>query len=118
MAQQSFRDLIVWQQVIELGMEAYRFTRGFPKEKTFGMKSQMRRSAISVSSNIAEGQERLTKGEFRHFLGQARGSLFEFQSQIEVAAGLGLIEPGSAESLRGKSVRVAQLLHGLIKTLR
>ncbi len=70
-----YRDLIVWQKARTLTGEIYRVTGNFPKNEVYGLISQLRRAAISVASNIAEGQGRLTKGEFCNFLGQARGSL-------------------------------------------
>ena len=70
---QSYRDLVVWHKAMELVMEIYRLTQTFPKEEIFGLLSQLRRSAVSIPSNIAEGQGRLTRGEFRVFLGNARG---------------------------------------------
>ncbi|MGA8669035.1 MAG: four helix bundle protein [Terracidiphilus sp.] len=84
---QSFRDLLVWQRAIQLTVAVYRLTRDFPREELYGLTSQVRRSAISVASNIAEGQGRLTAGEFRQFLGIARGSNFEVQTQVEIARG-------------------------------
>jgi four helix bundle protein len=71
---QSFRDLLVWQKSMDLAVNIYKLTQAFPREETYGLTSQLRRSAVSISSNIAEGQGRLTTGEFRHFLGVARGS--------------------------------------------
>ncbi|HWA93787.1 MAG TPA: four helix bundle protein [Terracidiphilus sp.] len=81
----SFRELTVWKRAIELAVSIYRLTQSFPKEELYGMTSQLRRSAVSVPSNIAEGQGRLTSGEFRQFLGIARGSNFELQTQLEIA---------------------------------
>jgi hypothetical protein len=66
----SYRDLIVWQKATALVTQIYRATQGFPREEMFGLTSQLRRSAVSVASNIAEGQGRLSKGEFRQFLGK------------------------------------------------
>lgn len=86
----SFRDLIVWQRSIELAALIYRLTGVFPKEEMYGLTSQIRRSAVSVPSNIAEGQGRLSKGEFRQFLGIARGSNNELQTQLEIARTLKL----------------------------
>jgi four helix bundle protein len=78
----SYTELIVWQKAIVLVADVYRATKLFPKEEMYGLISQLRRAAVSVPSNIAEGQGRLSTGEFRHFLGNARGSLFEVQTQI------------------------------------
>jgi four helix bundle protein len=75
-----YRDLIVWQKAISMVTEVYRSTHTFPREETYGLTSQLRRSAVSVASNIAEGQGRLSRKEFRQFLGQVRGSLIEMET--------------------------------------
>lgn len=85
LAAKSFRDLLVWQRAIQLATAVYRLTRDFPREELYGLTSQVRRSAVSVASNIAEGQGRMTTGEFRQFLGVARGANFEIQTQLEIA---------------------------------
>ena len=79
---QSYRDLVAWNKAMELVTEIYRVTKQFPKEELFGLMSQLRRAAVSIPSNIAEGKGRLSKGEFRQFLGNARGSLAEVETQI------------------------------------
>jgi four helix bundle protein len=81
----SYRELIAWQKAIDVVAEVYRLTKNFPKDEMYGLTNQIRRAAVSVPSNIAEGQGRLSRGEFRHFLGQARGSVFELQTQITIA---------------------------------
>jgi four helix bundle protein len=88
---QSYRDLVAWNKAMELVMEVYRLTQGFPKEEIFGLMSQLRRSAVSIPSNIAEGQGRLSKGEFRNFLGNARGSLSELETQVLIAEKLNFL---------------------------
>jgi four helix bundle protein len=86
---QAFRDLQVWQRAIQLTVVIYRLTQGFPREEVYGLSSQIRRSAVSIPSNIAEGQGRLSVGEFRCFFGMARGSNHELQTQLEIARSLG-----------------------------
>jgi four helix bundle protein len=86
----SFRDLIIWQRAIELCKEVYRLSQRFPTDERFGLTLQIRRAAVSVSSNIAEGHARQGK-EFRHFLSIARGSLAEVESQLALAVELGYI---------------------------
>ena len=81
----SYRDLIVWQEAKTLAVEVYRCSEAFPKHEIYGLTSQIRRSAVSIVSNIAEGQGRLTKGEFIQFLGHSRGSLLELLTQLEIA---------------------------------
>lgn len=116
-AAQSFRDLVVWQRSIQLAETIYRLTRCFPKEETYGLTGQIRRSAVSVPSNIAEGQGRLSTGEFRQFLGIARGSNFELQTQLEIARVLNYGDSkqiGQAEEL---SHEVGRMLYAmLVKT--
>src|SRR5208282_4060070 len=92
-ARQSFRDLKVWQKSMELTVAVYRLTHGFPREEIFGLTSQLRRSAVSISSNIAEGHGRMNPREFKYFLLIARGSNCELQTQLELSGALGLADP-------------------------
>ncbi len=85
MADARFRDSIAWQKAMVLIKEVYTATGRFPKEEVFGLTNQLRRASVSIASNIAEGQGRLTTGEFVHFLGMARGSALEVQTQLEAA---------------------------------
>ena len=85
----SYRDLLVWQKAKALAVRIYRQTENFPKTETYGLRSQLRRAAVSIPSNVAEGQGRLTRGEFRQFLGHARGSLLELETQMAIAFDLG-----------------------------
>src|SRR5580698_8336474 len=93
-AVQSFRDLEVWQRSMELTVVTYRLTQKFPREEIFGISSQLRRAAVSIPSNIAEGQGRLNTREFRQYLGIARGSNCELQTQLEIARALGYGDQG------------------------
>jgi four helix bundle protein len=95
---QSYRDLVAWQKAMELVTKIYRVTKKFPKEEIFGLVSQIRRSAVSIPSNIAEGKGRLSKREFRQFLGNARGSLAELETQILIAQNLNYLN--EAEVMR------------------
>jgi four helix bundle protein len=114
----SYKDLIVWQRARTLAGEVYRATEGFPAKEVYGLTSQMRRAAVSVVSNIAEGQGRLTKGEFQQFLGHARGSLLELESQIAIALDLKYLDTGESSGFESKTVEVRRLLNGLIESLR
>ena len=114
----SYRELFVWQKAKALATETYRFTESFPRIETYGLTSQMRRAAVSVASNIAEGQGRLTTGEFVHFLGQARGSLLELETQIAIACDLAYLKMGQVEELSGEIYQVLGLLNRLIDSLR
>lgn len=89
---ESYKDLIVWQKAVELVIEAYKLTQLFPKEEQYGLTSQMRRAAVSIASNIAEGSRRMSKREFRHFLLNAYGSGAELETQIEISKRLSLVE--------------------------
>jgi four helix bundle protein len=100
----SYRDLKVWQRSIQLSVAVYRFTGEFPKAETYGLTSQLRRAAVSVASNIAEGYGRASKGEFRQFIGMARGSILELQTQLEIAKQLGF----GSESLRSAAEGLAE----------
>jgi four helix bundle protein len=114
----SYKDLIVWQKAKLLAGEIYRATEAFPRSETYGLTSQMRRAAVSVASNIAEGQGRLTKGEFQQFLGHSRGSLLELETQLAIALDLHYLEPNELAHLETKTSEVRRLLNGLIDSLR
>jgi four helix bundle protein len=111
----THRDLIAWQEAIRLVEIVYRDTAGFPSEETFGLKNQLRRSAVSVPSNIAEGSARNTTGELVQFLGIARGSLAELETQLVVATRLGLLNE-AVNSIKQVD-RVGRLLSALLKSL-
>ena len=115
---QSFRDLLVWQKSMDLTTAVYRITQTFPRDELFGLTSQLRRSALSIPSNIAEGQGRLNTREFRQFLGVARGSNCELQTQLEVARRLGLGNAqllGDAESLSHEVGKMIFTILGKLK---
>ena len=115
---QSFRDLLVWQKSIQLATAIYLLTRDFPREEVYGLSSQMRRAAVSTASNIAEGQGRLSKGEFKQFLGIARGSSFELQTQLEIARSLGMGGAKSIGEAEALSFEVTKMINGLLKALK
>jgi four helix bundle protein len=114
----SYKDLIVWQKARTLAGDVYRITEIFPSKEIYGLTSQMRRAVISVASNIAEGQGRLTKGEFQQFLGHARGSLLELETQIAIAFDLGYLGRHESSAIESKTAEVSRLLNGLIDSLR
>ena len=115
---QSYRDLVAWNKAMELVMEVYRLTQDFPREEIFGLMSQLRRSAVSIPSNIAEGQGRLSKGEFRNFLGNARGSLSELETQVLIAEKLNFLQKSDAADLLHMAAEVGRILNGLIASTR
>ena len=114
LAVRSFRDLVVWQKSLDLAVRIYGLTRNFPREELYGLTSQIRRAAVSVSSNIAEGQGRLSPGEFRQFLGIARGSNFELQTQLEVARALGMGEAKMIDEAVALSHQVGKMIYGML----
>lgn len=96
----------------------YSLTRQFPKEEIFGLTSQLRRSAVSIPSNIAEGQGRNSDKSFAVFLTQAQGSLYELETQIELARNLGFIKGNQADPLLAEASEIGRMIHGLLRTLR
>ena len=113
----TFRELVVWQKALGLVKEIYRVTQEFPKEELFGLTSQLRRAAVSVPSNIAEGQGRLTEKEFRQYLGNARGSLAEVETQIIIAKDLDFINDQDFKNLSAMITEVGRVLNGLIASV-
>ena len=114
----SYRDLIAWQKAIQLVTDIYKATRQFPKEEIYGLTSQIRRAAVSVPSNIAEGQARLSKLEFKNFLSHARSSLVEVETQLLIARNLGYLSEPAAGQLLEQTTEVARILNGLLNTVR
>ena len=114
---ESFKQLQVWQRAIQLTLAIYDCTAQFPNTERFGLTNQLRRAAVSVPSNIAEGQGRATKGEFIQFLCHARGSLFELETQTVIARKLGYISSEVEEHLAAKATEVARILNGLLTSL-
>ncbi len=115
---QTYRDLKAWQKAMELVSAIYLSTRGFPREETYGLTSQMRRAAVSIPSNIAEGQGRRLEGDFQYFLRNARGSLLELETQVLIAQNLKYLGLHQAEELLKASAEVGRILNGLIASIR
>lgn len=118
MSVQSFRDSIAWQRAMDLTSAVYRVSRQFPREELFGLTNQVRRAAVSIASNIAEGQGRITTGEFLHFLGMARGSNLEVQTQLEIARREGYASPMLLAEAEELAVAVLKILNTVIATLK
>ncbi len=113
-----YRDLIAWQKARTLARETYRATDCFPRSETYGLAAQIRRAAVSVVANIAEGQGRITRGEFIQFLGHSRGSLLELETELTIAYDLGYLDELTAESLSLHTKELTRVLNGLIESLR
>jgi four helix bundle protein len=118
MAVARFRDSVGWQKAMKLIAEVYTATASFPKEEMFGLTNQLRRASVSVASNIAEGQGRLTTGEFAQFLGMARGSALEVQTQLEAAKMLKFGREIDLECADGTATEVVLILNAAITTCR
>jgi len=102
---------------MRLAATIYRLTSGFPREEIYGLTSQLRRSAVSVPSNIAEGQGRLSTGEFRQFLSVARGSNFELQTQLEIARTLNMGESKLIDEAEGLSHEVGKMIYAILEKI-
>ncbi len=113
----SYRDLVVWQKSMELVEEVYQLTRPYPKSEEYGLKSQMRRAAVSVPSNIAEGQARNHPREFLQFSHIAMGSLSELETQIELSIRLSILSRADTEKTVCLCQEVGKMLHGLANSL-
>jgi four helix bundle protein len=117
MALQHYRELVVWQKAIDFAEMVYRATREFPRDELFGLTSQLRRAAVSVASNIAEGQGRGTTKDFIHFLHIANGSLQECETQLVLAERFGYLEADGLARLLEQSNEVGRINNGLIRSL-
>jgi four helix bundle protein len=114
----SFKDLRVWQEAMRFVVEVYRLTSQFPKHELYGLSQQLRRAAVSVPSNIAEGKGHRSDREFGSFLLHARGSLLEVQTQLMIARELQYICSEDAHSILASSDAIGRSLNGLINALR
>jgi len=114
----SYKDLIVWQKARLLVRLVYEITRSFPKEELYGLSLQMRRAAVSVPSNIAEGYGRGTRKEYIHFLQTARGSLYELETQLLLAADMNYMTADKAALVAHQVGESSRLLFGLLASLR
>jgi four helix bundle protein len=114
----SFRDLVVWQRSMQLTLAIYRLTQAFPREEMYGLTSQIRSAAVSLPSNIAEGHGRLNTAEFRQFLGIARASNFELQTQLEIARSLAFGSPTLIDEAEGLSHEVGKMIYSILESTK
>ncbi|MDR0310134.1 MAG: four helix bundle protein [Acidobacteriota bacterium] len=117
MSVQQYRELIVWQKAMSLVKEIYCLTTKLPKEELYGLSSQVRRAAISIPSNIAEGQARNSTKEFTKFLSIARGSKAELQTQLLICVEIGYLSEADINTAMGLSEEVGKMLSSLIQKL-
>jgi four helix bundle protein len=111
------KNLEAWKQSMDLVVEIYQATKQFPNQEAYGITNQVRRAAVSVPSNIAEGAARQTKKEFANFLHVAQGSLSELDTQIEIANRLGFIDGNCRDKLTAKMEPIDKMMTGLIRHL-
>lgn len=114
----TFRDLLIWQKSMTLITQIYQSTNQFPKEEIFGLTSQIRRSAISIPSNIAEGFGRESKQDFLRYLNISIGSLFEFQTQLEIAKNINYLNENEFNNIFEDSREIERMLVSFIKKLK
>jgi four helix bundle protein len=115
MKSRSFRDLRVWQEAVDLAVDLYRITDTFPASERYGLTAQIRRAAISIPSNVAEGEGRRGTREWLHFLCVARASLYELETQLEVSGRVGYLSADSRQDLQQRIRKVSGYLNGLMK---
>jgi four helix bundle protein len=110
----NYKELNVWKRAIKLTVQVYKVSRSFPADERFGLTSQIRRSAVSVPSNIAEGAGRRTNGEFANFLGIAHGSICELETQLYVAFELGYVDIEIFQEVTTELTEIQKMLYSLI----
>ena len=109
----SYRDLVVWQKAVDLCVEAYRLSKKLPKEELYALSDQIRRAAVSVPSNIAEGHARHSRKDFAHFLMIAQGSIAELETQLYLAVRMAMLAESDVDSLMPLSGEVSKMLMSL-----
>jgi four helix bundle protein len=114
----TYRDLIVWQKSMDLVVILYEVANVFPKEELYNLTSQIKRSAVSVPSNIAEGYGRNSSGDYVRFLQISSGSLFEFQTQLEISFRLSYLSRGKYDKLNALSIEIEKMLSSLISKIK
>lgn len=112
------RDLLVWQRSVELVLVVYRVTNEFPRHEIYGLTAQLRRAAVSIPSNIAEGHGREHLGDYLHHLSIANGSLMELETQVVIAANLEYLSPDARDGLLVQGAEVGRMLAGLTRSLK
>jgi len=118
MAELRFKDLEVWRVSMDLVVKVYEITREFPKSEQFGLAAQLQRSAVSIPSNIAEGSGRGTRKDFAHFLDQARGSLFEVITQLEISRSLNFGDLDKINAIQMEYEILGMRINALIRTMK
>ncbi len=113
----SYRELVVWQKAMLLAERVYRLTESFPSSERFGLTSQMRRAAVSILSNVAEGHNRRSRGSYANHVSIALGSQAELEAQIELSRRLGYLDVSQAGPVLELLAEIGRMLHGLVSAL-
>jgi len=113
----NFNELLVWKKSVDFAVQVYERTATFPKDETFGLRLQIRRAAVSISNNLAEGQGHASSQDYRRFVVQARGSAFEVQTQITLCRRLRYLDDATADGLQASIDEIARMLNGLLAYL-
>jgi four helix bundle protein len=114
---QTYRELVIWQRAVAWATDVYRVSVKFPKEEIYALTSQVRRAVVSIASNIAEGHGRINEAEFRHFLGIARGSLREAETQLIIARNLGFLTDVQTEPLLNEAEQIGKMISSFITSI-
>jgi four helix bundle protein len=115
---QSYRELIAWQKAMDFVMKVYAVTKTFPRDEVYALAGQLRKAAVFVPTNIAEGQARYTAQEFHFFLGRARGSLVEAETELLIAQNLGYISTERAQKMLDQAAELGRVLNGLAASIK
>jgi four helix bundle protein len=115
---QSYRDLIAWQKAMDFVISVYGITRTFPRDETYGLASQLRRTAVLIPTNIAEGQARFSPQEFYFFLSRARGALVEVETELLLAQKLEYFSTEAGQKQLDKAAELGKILNGLLGAIR
>ena len=118
MASKNYQDLIVWQKSMDLAVSVYKTIRNLPKEELYSLSDQIRRAVVSIPSNIAEGQQRNSAKEFRHFLIISKGSLGELETQIMLCERLNYLDKSQSKAILEQCIEIGKMLNGLISSLQ
>jgi len=113
----SYKDLVAWQRAMDLAAECYRLTAGFPIEERYGLTAQIRKAAVSIPSNLAEGHNRRSRQAFANHVGIALGSQAELETQVVLAVRLDFVSQAAAAPALDSAAEVGRLLHGLVRSL-
>ncbi|TRX49335.1 four helix bundle protein [Fulvivirga sp. M361] len=114
----NYKELKIWQKSVDLAVKVYELTQDFPKEEIYGLTSQIRRSGVSIPSNIAEGSGRNSSKEFNHFLGISHGSSYELDTQLTIASRIGFLKEEHFQTLQSEIDEIQKMNHGLKKSLK